>query len=174
MNLNQCIKLKSSTHEGEVLPFILIPFTQRGGRKKIISVDDAIFETHIKKPGTNGVLINAVAKAFYWSRLIDTGIVKSGSEIARKEGVEVSTVNELIRLTLLEPKIIESILNGTQPPELNIQWFTRNPLPAEWSKQRTLIYGSNKTEKGIDFEKKLQNLCSIKCIDSRLNARTSH
>jgi len=146
MNLNQCLKPKTSTHEGVVLPFILIPFTQRGGRKEIISVNDASIETHIKKPGTNGVLINAVAKAFYWSRLIDTGIVKSGSEIARKERVEVSTVNELLRLTLLEPKIIESILNGTQPPDLNIQWFTRNPLPAEWRKQQTLIYGSDKTK----------------------------
>lgn len=146
MNLNQCLKPKTSTHEGEILPFILIPFTQRRGGKEIISVDDASIETHIKNPGTNGVLINAVAKAFYWSRLIDTGIVKSGSEIARKEGVEVSTVNELLRLTLLEPKIIESILNGTQPPDLNIQWFTRNPLPAEWRRQQTLIYGSDKTK----------------------------
>jgi hypothetical protein len=146
MSPHQCLKPKTSTHEEEVLPFILIPFTQRGGRKEIISVDDASIETHIKKPGTNGVLINAVAKAFYWSHLIDIGVVKSGSEIARKEGVEPSTVNELLRLTLLEPKIIESILNGTQPPDLNIQWFTRNPLPVEWRKQQTLIYGSNETK----------------------------
>lgn len=146
MNLNQRLKPRTSAHEGEVLPYILIPFTQRGGRKAIISVDDPSIETHIKKPGTNGVLINAVAKAFYWSRLIDTGIVKSGSEIARKEGIEVSTVNELLRLTLLEPQIIESILNGTQPPDLNIQWFTRNPLPAEWRKQQTLIRSLNKTK----------------------------
>jgi hypothetical protein len=89
--------------------------------------------------------INAVAKAFYWSRLIETGIVKNGSEIARKEGVEASTVNELLRLTLLDPKIIESILNGTQPPDLNIQWFTRNPLPVEWPKQ-TLIHSLNQTK----------------------------
>jgi hypothetical protein len=146
MSPHQCLKPKTSTHEGEVLPFTLIPFTQRGGRKEIISVNDASIATHIKKPGMNGVLINAVAKAFYWSRLIDTGIVNSGSEIARKEGIEVSTVNELLRLTLLEPKIIESILNGTQPPDLNIQWFTRNPLPAEWRRQRSLIYGSDKTK----------------------------
>ena len=124
----------------------MIPFTQRGGRKEIISVGDTSIETDIKKPGTNGVLINAVAKAFYWSRLIETGIVKSGSEIAKKEGVEASTVNELLRLTLLEPKIIESILNGTQPPDLNIQWFTRNPLPVEWFKQQTLIHSLNQTK----------------------------
>jgi hypothetical protein len=146
MNLNKCLKPKTSAHEGEILPYILIPFTHRGGRKEIISVDDARIETHIKKLGTNGVLINAVAKAFYWSRLIDTGIVKSGSEIARKEGVEASTVNELLRLTLLDPKIIESILNGTQPPDLNIQWFTRNPLPLEWRKQQTLIHSLNQTK----------------------------
>lgn len=69
---------------------------------------------------------------FYWNmHLIDTGVVKSGSEIAAKESLEVSSVNELIRLTLFNPKIIESILAGTQPPALNIQWFTRHPLPVD-------------------------------------------
>ena len=39
----------------------------------------------------------------------------SGSEIAQREGLHHSTVNELLRLTLLEPAIIQSILAGRQP-----------------------------------------------------------
>ena len=144
MNVEQQHAPKTSANGAEVLPFNPISFKQRGKRKMVISTNAESVEMHVKKPGTNSVLINALAKAFYWSRLIEAGIIKSGSEIARKEGVEPSSVNELLRLTLLEPKIIESILNGTQPPDLSIQWFTRNPLPAEWHKQQISIHRSIK------------------------------
>lgn len=127
------------SYGAEVSSFNPISFKQRGRRKTIISVKAESIERHVKKPGTNSVLINGIAKAFYWAHLIETGVVKSGSEIAAKESVEVSTVNELIRLTLLDPIIIESILTGTQPQALNIQWFRRHALPVDWSSQRALI-----------------------------------
>jgi hypothetical protein len=132
---------KSSANRAEVLPFNPIPFKQRGRRKTIISPNAESVEMYVKKPETNSVLINAIAKAFYWAHLINNGVVKSGSEIAKKEGVEVSSVNELLRLTLLDSSIIESILKGTQPKALNIQWFTRHTLPIDWSRQRALISG---------------------------------
>jgi len=139
VNVEQQHAPKTSANGAEVLPFNPIPFKQRGRRKTIISPNAESVEMHVKKPGTNSVLINAIAKAFYWAHLINTGVVKSGSEIAGKEGVEVSSVNELLRLTLLDPTIIENILTGTQPLALNIQWFTRHPLPVDWSSQRALI-----------------------------------
>lgn len=141
MNIEQQHAPKTSANGAEVLPFNPIPFKQRGRRKTIISPNAESVEMHVKKPGTNSVLINAIAKAFYWAHLINTGVVKSGSEISAKENVEVSSVNELLRLTLLDPTIIESILTGTQPPALSIQWFTRHPLPVDWSSQRALING---------------------------------
>lgn len=54
----------------------------------------------------------ARTRAFYRQELFDDGAVASGSEIARREGLHDSTVNELLRLTLLEPAIIQSILAG--------------------------------------------------------------
>lgn len=129
-------------HDSEIPSFSPIPFKQRGGRKVIISANAQ--PSHVKKPKPNSVLMNATAKAFYWARLLETGVVKSGSEIAEKENVEVSSVNELLRLTLLAPTIIESILAGTQPSSLNIQWFTRNSLPIDWSCQQTLINSGKK------------------------------
>jgi len=45
-------------------------------------------------------------------QLLDDGVVGSGSEIAQREGLHHSTVSELLRLTLLEPAIIQSILAG--------------------------------------------------------------
>lgn len=140
MNIEQQHRPITSANREEVLPFNPIPFKLRGKRKTIISPNAESVEMHVKKPGINRVLINAIAKAFYWAHLINNGVVKSGSEIAQKEGVEVSSVNELLRLTLLDPIIIESILTGTQPPALSIQWFTRNPLPIDWSSQQKLLY----------------------------------
>ena len=53
------------------------------------------------------------------------------SEIAQREGLHHSTVNELLRLTLLEPAIIQSILAGQQPKCMSLLWFQRNPLPTD-------------------------------------------
>ncbi len=57
-------------------------------------------------------LLVALTRAFYWQQLLDDGAVGSGSEIAQREGLHHSTVNELLRLTLLEPSIIQNILAG--------------------------------------------------------------
>lgn len=81
----------------------------------------------------------ALTRAFYWQHLLDEGSVDSGSEIARREGLHHSTVNELPRLTLLEPAIIQAILAGKQPRCMSLLWFQRNPLPTEWAAQRDVL-----------------------------------
>jgi hypothetical protein len=66
-------------------------------------------------------------------------VVASGSEIAKREGLHHSTVNEMLRLTLLEPAIIQSILAGQQRRCMGLLWFQRNPLPTDWVPQREMI-----------------------------------
>jgi hypothetical protein len=80
-----------------------------------------------------------LSRAFYWKSLIDTGVMKSGSEIAKTEGVHYSVVNELLRLTLLAPDIITQLMAGTQPRRLTLMWFQRNRLPVDWQAQRAII-----------------------------------
>ncbi len=84
-------------------------------------------------------LVVAPTRAFYWQQLLDVGVVGSGSEIAQREGLHHSTVNELLRLTLLEPAIIQSILAGQQPRCMSLLWFQRNPLPTDWMAQREVV-----------------------------------
>ena len=84
-------------------------------------------------------LLVALTRAFYWQQLLDDGVVGSGSEIAQREGLHHSTVNELLRLTLLEPAIIQSILAGRQPRCMSLLWFQRNPLPTDWVAQREVV-----------------------------------
>ena len=86
-------------------------------------------------------LLVALTRAFYWQQLLDDGMVTSGSEIAQREGLHHSTVNELLRLTLLEPAIIQAILAGQQPRCMSLLWFQRNPLPTDWVAQREVVAG---------------------------------
>ena len=116
-----------------------LKFRQRGGRKVVIPAADSSLEEQTKKTTINSPLINAVAQAFYWAKLIDMGVAANGSDIAQREGLEASTVNERLRLSLLSPHIIEDILNGAQPAGLTMQWLTRNSFPANWSKQEKLF-----------------------------------
>jgi len=86
-------------------------------------------------------LLVALTRAFYWQQLLDDGVVGSGSEIAQREELHHSTVNELLRLTLLEPAIIQSILAGQQPRCMSLLWFQRNPLSTDWVAQREAVAG---------------------------------
>ena len=116
--------------------FIPLKIRKRGGSKVVVRPDG-----HVTAPGNVATpidqpLLVAITRAFYWKQLLDDGVVGSGSEIAKAEGLHHSTVNELLRLTLLEPAIIQSILSGQQPRCMSLLWFQRNPLPPDWVAQR--------------------------------------
>jgi hypothetical protein len=55
--------------------------------------------------------------------------------------LHLSTVNELLRLTLLETSIIQSILAGQQPRCMRLLRVQRNPLPTDWVAQREVVAG---------------------------------
>jgi hypothetical protein len=113
---------------------IPIRIKHRGGRKVVIpsSASDA-------RPEHDAPILTALSKAFHWQRLIDEGVVNSGSDIARREGLDQSCVNELLRLTLLSPAMVRNILNGHQPKTLNIYWLKNNELPSSWDEQEKLF-----------------------------------
>ena len=75
----------------------------------------------------------------YAQHLLDTGAMQSGSAIARAEKLHHSVVNELLRLTLLAPDIIEQFMAGKQPRRLTLMWFQRNRLTVDWHAQRQLM-----------------------------------
>ena len=56
-------------------------------------------------------------------------------QIAQLEELDPSTVNELLRLTLLDPSLVMDILEGKQKQQINMMWFTRNALPDLWHEQ---------------------------------------
>jgi len=60
-------------------------------------------------------------------------------ELSHKGNWYPSVPNELMRLTLLAPDILELLMAGRQPRRMNLIWFQRNPLPADWEAQRQIV-----------------------------------
>lgn len=125
----------TSDCEKQISTFIPLKFAKRSGRCIVTTSEDAMKATEPHSPLPDTTLMNALSKAFHWQRLLDRGIVHSGTEIARKENMDLATVNEILRLTLLDPGIVESILCGRQPEGLTMNWFNSNPIPWEWKQQ---------------------------------------
>ncbi len=119
--------------------FIPLKIRKRGASKVVVRPDGQVEVAGEVTTQHDQPLLVALTRAFYWQHLLDEGVVDSGSEIARREGLHHSTVNELLRLTLLEPAIIQAILAGKQPRCMSLLWFQRNPLPTDWAAQRELL-----------------------------------
>lgn len=109
--------------------FVPLVFRRRGVQR-VVASDRNVHDV---------TLLDGLARAFYWQHLLDTGAMTSGSAIARAEKLHHSVVNELLRLSLLAPDIIERTMAGRQPRRLTLMWFQRNRLPVDWQAQRQLM-----------------------------------
>lgn len=109
--------------------FLPLKFQRRGVQKKVSD----------HRQAHDATLVEGMARAFYWQHLLDSGAMQSGAAIARAEKLHHSVVNELLRLTLLAPDIIEQFMAGRQPRRLTLMWFQRNRLMVDWQAQRELI-----------------------------------
>jgi len=112
-------------------------FAQAGGRKQIVTPPGSR-EWRPSQPRPSNSLVTALAKAHHWRNLIETGHYASAVELARKERQNESYVCRILRLTLLAPDIVEAILNGTQPPTLELKALMK-PQPVEWKAQRKAL-----------------------------------
>lgn len=108
-----------------------VPFRvlKRGGRKEMQMPEGA---AHPRR--TDSVLVKALARAFRWKRMLESGEFASISELAEMEGIAFTYMARLLRLTLLAPDIVEAILDGRQRPELTLARVLE-PFPVEWSRQ---------------------------------------
>ncbi|NDG50016.1 MAG: hypothetical protein EBY30_13495 [Rhodospirillales bacterium] len=80
-------------------------------------------------------MVKALARAFRWRRMLETGRYGTIDELAAAEKINSSYVSRLLRLTLLAPDIVEAILDGRQPEEITLPGLME-PFPVEWERQR--------------------------------------
>jgi hypothetical protein len=62
-------------------------------------------------------MLKALACAFRWRKLLETGIFGTIEDLAIGENINPSYVSRILRLTLLAPAIVEAIVDGRQPAE---------------------------------------------------------
>lgn len=108
-----------------------VPFrvVKRGGRKEMHLPEGA---THSRR--TDNTLVKALARAFRWKRMLESGEFATIAELAEREGITPSYMTRVLRLTLLAPDIIEAILDGKQGPEVTLA-RVHEPFPMAWPEQ---------------------------------------
>jgi len=128
-------KKPTITRDGDCI-VVHIPMTlkRRGGRKEIIVPQGLDGKTSSKQAAQNAILV-AIARAFRWKELIESGRVKTLAEIARANKVDCSYVSRTLDLTLLAPDIIDAILDGREPSGLSLARLTKKQIPLLWEEQ---------------------------------------
>ncbi|GMG81623.1 hypothetical protein LNKW23_08360 [Paralimibaculum aggregatum] len=85
----------------------------------------------------DNTLVKALARAFRWKRMLESGEYAIIAEQAEREGIAPSYMTRVLRLTLLAPHIVEAILDGKQGPEVTLGRFLEG-FPVEWEDQVAL------------------------------------
>jgi len=93
-----------------------------------------------ERPSVNpdDTLLKALARAYRWKRLLESGQVRSQNELAEVEKINPSYLSRIYRLTLLSPDIVEAFLDGRQSRTLQLADLMDN-LPVEWERQREMF-----------------------------------
>ena len=107
-----------------------VPFQLKRRKSRLVDTE---------RTGHEPFILEAIGRAMHWQKLLDDGIMKSGTEIAQREGLDLSTVSRLLHLALLSPELIDLFMAGRQPRTLTLKWLQRNRLPNDWQEQRTII-----------------------------------
>ncbi|GHA33882.1 hypothetical protein GCM10007989_32640 [Devosia pacifica] len=108
---------------------IHVPFrvVKRGGRKEM-----QLPEGTAQPRQADNTLVKALARAFRWKRMLESGEFATITELAEREGIAPSYITRVLRLTLLAPDTVEAILDGTHGPEMTLARVLE-PFPLQWS-----------------------------------------
>jgi len=119
-----------------------VPFrvVKRGGRKEMQLPEGA---TQSRR--TDSSLIKALARAFRWKRMLESGEFATIAGLAEREGIAPSYMTRVLRLTLLSPDIIEAILDGKQGPAMTLARVLE-PFPMAWSAQQEFQFEQRKRD----------------------------
>ena len=135
------------THElptpaGGVRLETFVPWTlvRRGLKKRVITpldapqefLAEAKQELAAQSAARDSALMRALGLAHYWQRLLNEDRAASVAEIATVEGMNVTQVRRVMRLTLLAPEVIERLVGA---PDIVLEQVMRRPWPDIWTEQ---------------------------------------
>jgi hypothetical protein len=110
--------------------------SKQGGRKVVLTPEGEGPRTNRRRG--NDALVRALARAFRWRTLIETGVYSTIAELSAGEKVSPSYVSRLLTLTLLAPALVEHFLDQRQFGPIAMHRFGR-PLPLDWEAQRQIL-----------------------------------
>jgi hypothetical protein len=132
------------TPDGRVVVRIPLKIKRMAGRKEVIPPPGTAFGERVGESGTLGGILPelaqesvvvAIARAYRWKDLLESGQVPSITALARKFKVDGSYVGRILRLSLLAPDIVDAIIEGREPDELSLRKL-RATFPLDWREQR--------------------------------------
>ena len=112
-----------------------VPFriVKRGGKKEMQMPEGAT-----QSQRTDNTLVKALARAFRWKRMLESGKYATIAELAEREGIAFTYMARVLRLTLLAPDIVEAIVEGKQSSDVTLKGLME-PFPLEWRSQMALF-----------------------------------
>jgi hypothetical protein len=84
-------------------------------------------------------LVQLIADAFETRQLVISNPGLSINQVANKEGRCRKQLSKLLSISWLSPRIVESIVAGTQPKAINRAMLLETLLPADWADQEALL-----------------------------------
>lgn len=99
-------------HEGDgVVIRVPMRLQRRHGRKEVV-VPQGLGAAREKTPAAQGPLFTALARAFDWQELIESGRFSGVSELAEVLGMDRSYVRRIMDLALLAPGALRGLWRG--------------------------------------------------------------
>jgi hypothetical protein len=119
---------------------VAMKIRRRPGRKTVVTpvVDGLPAHTTTR---ADPALLKALARAFWYQRILDDGRYPSISEMAAAEKLDRGYLGRLLQLTLLAPDIVEAIVDGRQAEGVTLPRLLE-PFAVEWEGQRAVLAGS--------------------------------
>lgn len=122
--------------DGETITVhIPLSFRKRGGRKLVVTPDGAAWAP---RPRVDNAMVKALSRAFRWRKMLDEGVHMTLEDLAKAKRLAPSYVSGILRLTLLAPEIVEAIVDGRQPVDLQLDDLLVG-FPLEWAGQSNKI-----------------------------------
>jgi hypothetical protein len=128
-------KPKISSDGRTITVRVPISIRRRGGRKLVLAPDGTTVTTAPVRRHIDSAMVKAIARAFRWRDMLESGTHATIAEIAVVENINESYVGRVLRLSLLAPELVEAVLDGQQPAKVQLELLLRK-FPVEWPLQR--------------------------------------
>jgi hypothetical protein len=135
MNIQPTITV---TETGNLHIHIPMLIRRMRGRKVIIAPKALDGDVPDSPEMVQTAIVQALARASSWADILESGEVKSISDLAMNLDVDNSYVARILKLSTLAPDIVEAILNGEEPTGLSLAKLTKT-FPTDWNEQRAMF-----------------------------------